>query len=307
MTAAVVLCLLLTGVFAVTAPAAGRRLPPAAAVRVLVVGSVLAAGAGAFALAAAAFVEVAQWGAVARWGEWSPAALRAGSELPPVVNVGCGVLVVLAAGWALVVVVRRARALWAVRRSCAGLDSADRVTVLDNTTPDAFTTPDILGRIVITTGLLRALTEPQQRAVLAHEHSHLIHRHSWWLLLADLAAGVNPLLRPTATAIAHAIERWADEDAATAVADRRLVATAVAAAALARRHSSPGSSPAMAATGGHVPQRVRALLSAPPRRRPLLLAGVVALLVCTVGATIAVERSGDELFDHAGISVLDVR
>ncbi|WP_163568935.1 M56 family metallopeptidase [Fodinicola feengrottensis] len=170
---------------------------------------------------------------------------------------------------------------------------------MESDTADAFTTPEMAGRIVITTALLRVLTAQQRHALLAHERSHLAHRHSWWLLVADLAAGVNPLLRPTATAIAQAVERWADEDAATVVGDRRLVATAVATAALARRRSV---SPGLAAAGGHVPRRVRALLAPPPRRRPILLGTVIVLLACTAAATIAVERSGDQIFDRAGIS-----
>jgi hypothetical protein len=45
--------------------------------------------------------------------------------------------------------------------------------------------------------------------VLAHETSHLLHNHAWWLLAADLAAAANPLLRPTARTAARCVERWA--------------------------------------------------------------------------------------------------
>lgn len=295
MTVAVLACLAAAVVFAAVGPIAGRRLPPAIAVRILVVGSVLAAGAGTFGLAAVAFVGIAQLEEIAEWGGWSPAALRAGSQFSPAVSVVSSVVLAAIGCCALSVLVRRAYALFRVHRSCAGL-ARRLVTVLDSETPDAFTTPEILGRIVITTALLRALTEPQQRAVLAHERSHLQHRHSWWSLAADLAAGVNPLLWPTTGAIAHAIERWADEDAAAEIGDRTVVATAVAQAALVRRRRM-----AISLSGGHVPRRVRALLSPAPRRRPIFVALLLILLVFTAGAAIAVERSGDEIFDHSAI------
>jgi hypothetical protein len=67
----------------------------------------------------------------------------------------------------------------------------------------------------------RAARRPRPRTV------HLAHRHVFWTLTADLAAAVNPLLRPTATTVGHVIERWADEDTADLLGDRRLLATTV--------------------------------------------------------------------------------
>jgi predicted transcriptional regulator len=59
--------------------------------------------------------------------------------------------------------------------------------------------------------------------------------HIYWPLqdAAVAAAAVNPLLAPVREAVTYLVERWADEEAAEAVADRRLVARAVARAALA--------------------------------------------------------------------------
>ena len=73
--------------------------------------------------------------------------------------------------------------------------------------------------------------------LIAHEQSHRAHRHTWWTLAADLAAAVNPPLRPTARGVRDATERWADKDAAR-ITDRRLVAATIARVAL--LHTLPG-------------------------------------------------------------------
>jgi hypothetical protein len=109
-------------------------------------------------------------------------------------------------------------------------------------------------------------------------------------MAADLAAAINPLLRPTARVIAHAVERWADEDAADAVGDRRLVARTLARTALLQHR--PISGGAVAATGGDVVNRVRALLAPTPTRHPSALAVLLVLLLTTAVAAGAVQRTG---------------
>src|SRR5256885_2066747 len=113
------------------------------------------------------------------------------------------------------------------------------------------------------------------RALLAHEAAHLAHRHVWWLLAAELAGAANPVLAPTVRAITHTVERWADEDAARAVTDRRLVARTLARTALLIR-AAPAGPVGLTAVGGDVPERGRALLEPPPRPRviPPALPGV---------------------------------
>jgi hypothetical protein len=54
-----------------------------------------------------------------------------------------------------------------------------------------------------------------------------------------------------------------------------------------------------AATGGRVPQRVRALLDPPPRTRARLLGIAVALPLSVVVATFAVEQAAETLFELA--------
>ena len=70
-------------------------------------------------------------------------------------------------------------------------------------------------------------------------------------------ASALPFLRPLATQLAHAIERWADEDAAQVVGDRRLVASAIVRATEAVSEHSTGS---LGMADGAVRERVRALL-----------------------------------------------
>jgi Zn-dependent protease with chaperone function len=172
--------------------------------------------------------------------------------------------------------------------------------VVDDQRPDAFTTPQPAGRIVVTPGLLHALTDQERRVVLAHEASHLLHRHAWWLLAADLAAAANPLLRPTARAAARCVERWADEDAATTTGDRRAAARALARTALLTRNPDLAGRLALSATGGNVPARVRALMAPPPPARPASVAVLAALLLVLCAATVTVQHRGEQLFEHAG-------
>jgi len=306
--AAVVIAVVVSLLVAAAGPGLGRRLPPAAATRLLVAASVLVAGCSVFVLGVVAFTWVGQLPPVAALGDWSAADLRSADPIPTEIAAGSAALLLPAAGWWLVVVARRCRALVAVHRSCRHLTAAGALVVVDDQRPDAFTTPQPAGRIVVTTGLLQALTDQERRVVLAHETSHLLHRHAWWLLAADLAAAANPLLRPTARAAARCVERWADEDAATTIGDRRLAARALARIALLTRNpdlagrlaGQPTGRVALAAAGGDVPTRVRALLAAPPPSRPASVAALAALLLVLSAATVMVQHRGEQLFEHAG-------
>ncbi|OLB73498.1 MAG: hypothetical protein AUI14_26030 [Actinobacteria bacterium 13_2_20CM_2_71_6] len=299
MVAPTLLACAVTVLFAILGPRLARRLPPAAATRLLVPASLVVAGSGVWVLIAVAFTWVAQFPAISRYGDWSAEELRAQTPFPTAIPIGCGLLAVLALGRAATTGTRRVRILLAVRRSCRGVGAPGSLVVLDNERPDAFATPGAKGRIVVTTGLLRALTGDERRALLAHEAAHLAHRHAWWLLAAELAVAANPMLAPTIRAVGHAVERWADEDAARAVTDRRLVARTLARTALLIR-AAPPAPVRLAAAGGDVPERVRALLLPPPRPRVIPLAILIALLVATTVAAGTVQRRGDELLDQAG-------
>jgi hypothetical protein len=298
MTASAVLGLIAIVGYALAAPVAGRRFAPAVATKLLVIGNVLSAASGVFILAVLAFTWIGQFPFIAERGAWSAALLHSDSPVPawPAAIAGC--LVLLALLSVLVTGLRQVRALVAVHRACRGLTAIGDLVVLDDDRPDAFSTPQPAGLVVVTSGLLRAL-DPRQRAVLlAHEKSHVLHHHAWWNLAAGLTAAVNPVLRPAARATATAVERWADEDAARAVGDRRLVATTlVRVAQLQTRFVRPAA--AVGATGGDLEARVRALLAPPPRRRPLVIAAAIALLAVGALPAAAVQHTGERLFEHA--------
>lgn len=306
MTTAVISALIACVVFAAAGPHLARALPPATAVRLLVPAMVLAAGCGVFVLGTVAFTWLGQVTEVAAYGEWSPQSLAALDPIPRAMAVTAGALLLVAGGWWLRTAARTAAAVRATLRDCQRLEAEavaggrGPVVVVDSDRVAAFTTPAIAGRIVVTTGLLAALDDGQRRALLAHEHSHLRHRHPWWTLAADQAAAICPLLRPTAGAVRLATERWADEDAAR-LTGRRLVARTIATVAL-----LPGSTdgrrlapPVAAATGGQVPLRVRALLRPAPPLRARYVGALLALTAAVLVTALAVERTGELLFEHA--------
>lgn len=310
MSTAVIVALAACLALAAAGPYLVRTLPPYAAVRLLVPAVSLVAGCTVFVLGTVAFTWFGQLAEVAEFGGWSPRALRLLDPVPTGVSVAAGLLLVATVLSALATAIRAGRALLAVRRACRHVDDGDRspVVVVDSGDLDAFTTPGLPGRIVVTTGMLHALDATGRRVLLAHEASHRAHGHTWWNLIADLAAAINPLLRPTAAGIRHAAERWADEDAAM-VADRRLVAATIARIALLRAHREAEAAVVAGAAGGQVPQRVRALLRPPPRMRTRPLGVLLALVLAVLVGTFAVERAGESMFEHAEeafVSTVDV-
>ncbi|MFJ8625306.1 M56 family metallopeptidase [Kitasatospora sp. NPDC093550] len=176
------------------------------------------------------------------------------------------------------------------------------LTVLDDERADAFALPGRLrrpgrpgepGRIVVTSGMLRALSGPERSALLAHERAHLAARHHVFLALAEHAAGIHPALRPLRAPLGYHLERWADEVAAARVGDRTVTARAVGRAALAASRSPWPDRPRLvpAAHSGPVPRRVAALLQPRPAATPgtRLRAVALALVAClalSTGATL---------------------
>jgi len=309
---AVALGALLLAGFAWQAPRLARSLPPRTATYLLVGGAVASTAVACFVLALLAATAIAQLPPVATAGELSRPALRSSDPVPVWLAVCCAALLVPPALHGLWDAWRRGVALRRLHRECRSLGPASRlgdahrVVILDSDHPEAYATPAGGGRIIVTTGLLRALPADEQRVLLAHEAAHLRHRHAWWVLVAQLCAAVNPALRGVSRAAAHAVERWADESAATAVGDRKLAARALARAAL---HVSAARHPrevAVAVVGGEVPQRVRALLAPPARPRPAVTAALILVLIASVGCAAAVQRRTDAFFDLASTDRPDV-
>jgi hypothetical protein len=167
------------------------------------------------------------------------------------------------------------RELWRERRTrrtaaraLAGLRPTP-VVVLPDAGAYAHALPGGPGRdrIVVTTGLLNALTSRERRALFAHERAHLTARHHRHLRTVRLAALANPALRPLRSAVGYTSERWADEEAATAVGSRRVVARAIGKAALVPRGTPVATALPGFAAVGPVPRRVAALLGPTPTVR----------------------------------------
>jgi hypothetical protein len=168
-TAAVIVAVAVALVFAACGPALGRRLPPAAATRLLATGSVLVAGCSVFVTGVLAFTWIGQLPVLAHAGEWSVAELRSADPIPTGVAAGCTVLLLPAAGWWLWVVARRGRDLVALHRNGRQLRAAGAVVVVDDERPDAFTVGDrrTAARALARAALVTRNPEVAQRLALA--------------------------------------------------------------------------------------------------------------------------------------------
>ncbi|RDG39128.1 M48 family metalloprotease [Streptomyces corynorhini] len=228
---------------------------------------------------------------------------------PPLVAValalGAGGLLLWRTALVAVAVVRERAALRRARAAVAG--TRDELAVLRDALPDAYALPGRPGRIVVTTGMLRALEPAEREALFAHERAHLRGRHHLLLVLAELAARCHPALRALRDPLAYALERAADEAAATAVGDRRLAARAIGRAALATKAPLPTRPGAvLAATAGPVPRRVAALLDPAAAARPTLpragrlVAGVLLASLVVSGATAI--GAADDLHAHIEVA-----
>ncbi|MFD0078592.1 M56 family metallopeptidase [Streptomyces sp. NPDC127166] len=181
--------------------------------------------------------------------------------------------------------------LRAARRRIAGLTQAGGLCVVDDDRPDAFALPGgsrEADRIVVTSGMLRALDPGEREALLAHERAHLSARHHLFLGFARLAGWCHPALTSVIPEISFAVERAADEAAARACGDRKLTARAVGRAALAttpRPMSPPRPVIAAGGTTGPMPARVKALLTPAPARRLSAALVIIVLLCAAAGAS----------------------
>jgi Zn-dependent protease with chaperone function len=236
-------------------------------------------------------------------GEMSEQVISRGDPASVPVAVAAGVLLAAAAAGACLALWHRTAALIAAGRQARRLPGPGQVVVTDDEAADAYTLPGWPCRIVVTAGMMRALSHSERQVLLAHERAHASAFHYLFTTAARLAAAANPLLRPVANAVGYTVERWADERAAVAAGDRRLAARAIARAALAAAAFPPRQAsyaagvlgavtgPARMRRAGPVPRRVAALLAPPPQPRLLLLAAAV-LLVAVAGAS-ALEAARD--------------
>ncbi|MER5459915.1 M56 family metallopeptidase [Streptomyces sp. NPDC002668] len=199
--------------------------------------------------------------------------------------------------WCAAVPARRLHRLGAqlrrARRLAAGADG--ELVVLKDDSPDAYALPGRPGKVVVTSGMLRALSAAEREALFAHERAHLTGRHHRFLTVVELAGLCHPGLRALREPLSYALERSADETAARAVGRAALAARAT---------RSPGAGRPGFALAGPVPRRVAALLSsgAPTRgRRRTSHVIAAALLACLVLSAAAALEAADDL--HAGIEI----
>jgi len=287
------------------------RLPPAAATWLLAASALVLALASSAVLGMLALSALVRIPVIDGLGHLSRPVIDSGDAVSLPVAIVAGGLLVMAAVAAGRAVWRRGRAIAAAHRHASRLPGAGQVVVTEDNAADAYTVPGWPCRIVITQGMLRALSAGERSVLLAHERSHAQGSHYLFTSVARLAAAANPLLRPVAAQAGYTVERWADERAATQAGDRSLAACAIARAALATSAAPPDRDAAMAALGliteekegrgglpqadlrraGPVPRRVAALL-APPPRLPLLLLAAAIVLVAVSGAS-ALEAVSD--------------
>ena len=220
-----------------------------------------------------------------------------------------------AAGWASAVgsLILAWRSV-AVRRRVAAAQRAARVdgwlgthsheggvdvVVLPTHDPVAYAVPGRPPQIVVTDGLVGALSGEELAAVLRHERSHVVHGHDHHLVLAasvDAAVGWLPGVRRSTAALRLALERWADEDAA-AVGEASRPVLREALLKTTARMLDPLPAFASACT---VVDRLAALERPAPRgagrARALVVAPVASL---SIGVTMS--RVGWTLFTHHGL------
>ncbi|MEV6865381.1 M56 family metallopeptidase [Streptosporangium subroseum] len=298
----VYLPLLTSIVLGLAAPRLSRWLPPATATRALVAAAPLSAVSTAYVLALLAWTLVVQIPMVAGLGRWSVHVWDSADPVPYPVALAAALALAFTALRVARTVIGHHRAMTEVRHIAEELDGEPGgLVVVDDVSPKAFAIPSKQGgRVVVSTGMLNALTPAEQRVLLAHERTHLTHRHHLYRALADAAACANPFLTRLPRAVRYASERWADEEAATAVGDRALAARALARAALA---SVPRTAPAAAAMGYHladVPARVQALLRPRQSHRPVVIALLVGLIALTLWASFNAGHDTESLLELAG-------
>lgn len=261
-----------------------RCLRPALGARVLTGLSLMSALAVAGALAAIAFGFATQIPWVVNRVGWCRTFARSHDAVPA--WIGLGATGALAAMTAAMIRTSMRR-----RRSLASLAGVGPVEVIAAPQPVAFAVPGRPGRIVVSEGMLALLDDREQQALFAHERSHLANRHHRYTALAELSAAALPVLRGLATQVRFTTERWADEDAASEVGDRRLVARAIARAALGGRG---GAAVGALALGGHgATARVEALLAGPSWSSPVRTTAAVALagaLLTAISSTVQVHH-----------------
>jgi Peptidase family M48 len=302
--------LLLPALAGAAARPLAARLEPRRATWLLTLAAVILAVCSTAALALLAAWAAAAAPPLASLGDYSAAVARRGDPAPALTGAAAAVLLAGAGIATALTLRRRARALAESYRRAARLQPGrHRVVVVTSPAIEAYALPGWPGRIVVSSGVLAALDEPGQAALLAHEQAHLTGQHHLFTSATRLAAAANPLLIPLVHAVDFTTERWADEFAARATGDRRLVATTIGRVALLA--TTPARTAAVLGIGGQparrvslawagpVPRRVAALLAPAPPRRTLLLAAAAAIILLAGFSALEAARDLHTLLELA--------
>jgi Zn-dependent protease with chaperone function len=293
----VVVCIYLPVVCALALAAlsrpVARRLPPALAARALTAGLTVITLSTVWAAGLLCVVRLCQVPTIARDSHLAGAVIAAGDPIPQTVSEIAGLILMVIVAISISVTLCRQRATRHLQALASACEAAGDLVVLPVAEPVAVALPGREGKVVVSAGLLRSLDATGRAVLLAHERSHLAHRHDRYTAIAALAAAVNPLLRGVRRDITFALERWADEDAACSIGDRKTVATTLSIAAL-HAHATPASGLGLAFHREGVVERVWALHTHRPQlRTELLVAGAMPAAVCALAisdSTAAVVR-----------------
>ena len=258
-----------------------RRLAPRAASTALLLCSVGAALAGLSVLSSPAVAFLLHSSSDGTFAGWCRDLVVHGDVSPWVGLPATAVIgVLLGRGF------RRWRQL---RISGREIPPGDSLTIVQSNELIALTTPGRHGRIIVSTGLLSALSPIERRAVIAHERAHLECRHDRFLMVSQVASALMPVVAPLERLISRSLERWADERAATEVGDRSAVARAIEHAATST-YTVPHLGSALAQSD--VRLRLDALAVGGPGRSST----VATALVLSLGAAVSVANLGSVSF-----------
>jgi Zn-dependent protease with chaperone function len=155
--------------------------------------------------------------------------------------------------------------------------------VLASPRPFAYTLGGRSGGVVVSRGMLGLLDDDERDAMLAHELAHLHLRHHRLLGFAQVVTAalmpVAPAVHQAAASLARELEVIADQAAAGAVGDRRVVARALAKAALAAASTpAPSITPAFGGAADLAYRLDRLTDDRPREDRHRLAAGAYGLL-----------------------------
>jgi hypothetical protein len=216
----------------------------------------------AMAIIMAAAVYAIGWMVPAEHAVWCRRILGHSADHRPVAGVILLVMVAGVLGRAGSIAARSVRAwrIESIGRTALDIEESDEIYAF--AVPGGLWRHASMGSIVVSTGMLRLLSQAERSALVAHEDAHLRLHHHRYLLIGRVVAAVVPPLRPLTQRLDWLVERWADETAASTIGDRDAVATAIARAAIAtdRRPAEMLSFGADSTVG-----RVEALLRPPIR------------------------------------------